>query len=127
MRKICLLFIGGILLLSGCGDNPQTDRECAEEYGAVLLQQARNAFQDADFMHAIVLIDSIRATYPLAMEAREQGILLKDSVLLEEARTELNKAVEANAGTEQIEELQMKVKFYIKKLQHDIEQRQSHK
>ena len=81
----------GLLLLClctllGCNGNTKTAREIAEENGTVLLMQARNAYNTGDYQTAVILIDSIRSTYPLAMEVREQGILLKDSVYLEEAR-----------------------------------------
>ena len=90
------------------------------------MQQARAAYVAGEFQTAIQLIDSVRVAYPLAFEVREQGILLKDSVYLEEARAELNKMVEAGATGQDLEELQTKIAFYLRKLQHDIEQRKTH-
>ena len=120
MKKIGLLLAAGALLV-GCG-NALTERENAELGGAQLVNQAREAFVTADYNTAVELIDSIRDAYPLALNAREEGILLKDSVLLEQAREELRNAKEIAGDTIDMEELQMKVTFYERKLQHDMEQ-----
>lgn len=121
----------GLLLLClctllGCNGNTKTAREIAEENGTVLLMQARNAYNTGDYQTAVILIDSIRSTYPLAMEVREQGILLKDSVYLEEAREELRKGLDAGVDQQQLDEVQQKIKFYLRKLEHDKERRKSH-
>jgi hypothetical protein len=62
----------------------------------------------------------------LALNAREEGILLKDSVLLEQAREELRNAKDIAGDSIDLEELHMKVTFYERKLQHDLEQKQTH-
>ena len=124
MKKVTLLLVGAAVLV-GCG-NTLTEREKAELSGAQLISEAREAFVGADYTTAVALIDSIRAAYPLALNAREEGILLKDSVLLEQAREELLNAKEIAGDTIDMEELQMKVTFYERKLQHDIEQKQAH-
>lgn len=124
MKKIGLLLAAGALLV-GC-DNALTEREKAELGGAQLINQAREAFVTADYNTAVELIDSIRDAYPLALNAREEGILLKDSVLLEQAREELRNAKDIAGDTIDMEELQMKVTFYERKLQHDMEQKQTH-
>ena len=126
MGKLHLLLCGCAFLLWSCGDKAASDRAYAEEKGGELLQQARAAYVAGEFQTAIQLIDSVRVAYPLAFEVREQGILLKDSVCLEEARAELNKTVEAGATGQDLEELQTKIAFYLRKLQHDIEQRKTH-
>ena len=124
MKKVTLLLVSAAVLV-GCG-NTLTEREKAELGGAQLISEARAAFVGADYTTAVALIDSIRAAYPLALNAREEGILLKDSVLLEQAREELRNAKEIAGDTIDMEELQMKVTFYERKLQHDIEQKQAH-
>ncbi len=124
MKKIGLLFVS-CLLLVGCG-NALTEREKAELGGAQLVSQAREAFVTADYTTAVALIDSIRDAYPLALNAREEGILLKDSVLLEQAREELRKAKDIAGDSIDMEELHMKVTFYERKLQHDMQQKQTH-
>jgi hypothetical protein len=91
-----------------------------------LINQAREAFVGSDYTTAVVLIDSIRDSYPLALNAREEGILLKDSVLLEQAREELRNAKDIAGDSIDMEELHMKVTFYERKLQHDLEQKQTH-
>ena len=124
MKKIGLLFVS-CLLLVGCG-NALTEREKAELGGAQLINQAREAFVGSDYTTAVVLIDSIRNAFPLALNAREEGILLKDSVLLEQAREELRNAKDIAGDSIDMEELHMKVTFYERKLQHDLEQKQTH-
>lgn len=124
MKKIGLLFVS-CLLLVGCG-NALTEREKAELGGAQLINKAREAFVGSDYATAVVLIDSIRDAFPLALNAREEGILLKDSVLLEQAREELRKAKDIAGDSIDMEELHMKVTFYERKLQHDLEQKQMH-
>lgn len=124
MKKIGLLFVS-CLLLVGCG-NALTEREKAELGGAQLINQAREAFVGSDYTTAVALIDSIRNVFPLALNAREEGILLKDSVLLEQAREELRKAKDIAGDSIDMEELHMKVTFYERKLQHDLEQKQTH-
>lgn len=124
MKKIGLLFVS-CLLLVGCG-NALTEREKAELGGAQLINQAREAFVGSDYTTAVVLIDSIRNAFPLALNAREEGILLKDSVLLEQAREELRNAKDIAGDSIDMEELHMKVTFYERKLQHDLEQKKTH-
>ena len=124
MKKIGLLFVSALLLV-GCG-NALTEREKAELGGAQLINQAREAFVGSDYTTAVVLIDSIRNAFPLALNAREEGILLKDSVLLEQAREELRNAKDIAGDSIDMEELHMKVTFYERKLQHDLEQKQTH-
>lgn len=124
MKKIGLLFVS-CLLLVGCG-NALTEREKAELGGAQLINQAREAFVGSDYTTAVALIDSIRNAFPLALNAREEGILLKDSVLLEQAREELRNAKDVAGDSIDLEELHMKVTFYERKLQHDLEQKQTH-
>ena len=124
MKKIGLLFVS-CLLIVGCG-NALTEREKAELGGAQLISQAREAFVTANYTTAVALIDSIRNAFPLALNAREEGILLKDSVLLEQAREELRNAKDIAGDSIDLEELHMKVTFYERKLQHDLEQKQTH-
>ena len=126
MNKISIVLLGCLFMISSCGETPESRREEAETKGRALLHEARTAYANGEYQTAIQLIDSIRITYPLAMEVREQGILLKDSVYLEEAQEALKQAVEDNLTESQLEELQSKIKFYIRKLQHDKELRQTH-
>ena len=127
MNKFGFIFLYLVALFTSCEDSPEDKREKAELKGAELLNQARIAHINGDYQTAIGLIDSIRKAYPLAMEAREQGILLKDSVFLYEARKTLQQAMEEALPDSEIEELQNKITFYLRKLQHDKEQRQTHK
>ncbi len=126
MNKINLLLAVLFFTVVACTESPESKREKAEINGRDLINQARSAYTHGEFEKAIELIDSIRNAYPLAMEAREQGILLKDSVYLEQAREELKKLVEQDGSDSQLEELQNKIKFYLRKLEHDKEHRRTH-
>ena len=126
MNKINLLLAVLFFTVVACTESPESKREKAEINGRDLINQARSAYTHGEFEKAIELIDSIRNAYPLAMEAREQGILLKDSVYLEQAREELKKLVEQGGSDSQLEELQNKIKFYLRKLEHDKEHRRTH-
>lgn len=126
MNKINLLLAVLVLTVVACTESPESKREKAEINGRDLINQARSAYTHGEFEVAIELIDSIRNAYPLAMEAREQGILLKDSVYLEQTREELKKIVEQGDSDSQLEELQNKIKFYLRKLEHDKEHRRTH-
>lgn len=125
IKNFRIFSLSSVALLCACG-NTLTERENAELSGAQLINEAREALVRSDYQQAIELIDSIRAAYPLALNAREDGILLKDSVLLQQAREGLQNAQELVSDTIDMEELQMKVTFYERKLQHDIEQKQAH-
>lgn len=126
MNKINLLLAVLFFTVVACTESPESKREKAEINGRDLINQARSAYTHGEFEKAIELIDSIRNAYPLAMEAREQGILLKDSVYLEQAREELKKLVEQGGSDSQLEELQNKIKFYLRKLEHDKDHRRTH-
>lgn len=126
MRNFKFILLACSFLVVGCTTEKKSEREIAEEKGAELLNQARVALGDSDFQKAYELIDSIRSTYPLALNVREQGILLKDSVQLEEAREEFRKAHESGLKGEQLEEAQMKIEFFLRKLKHDKERSKTH-
>lgn len=108
-----------------------------EQQGEVYLQKARTLLQAKNFDEARVWIDSLRQVCPLALNAREAGILLLDSLELASARDSL---VEVDArltggalsDTETVacqrtyDELCQRVKFYQRKLKHDRDNRKEH-
>lgn len=99
------------LLAAACaGDN-------AEEQGARMLRQSREALARKSYSEARDTIMALRRRYPTAIEARRQAILLLDSVEMEAALDSLSRADSADW-----ERLDVKAKFYTRKLQEDQKQ-----
>ncbi len=98
-----------------------------ESGGYECLAKSRAYLADNNHKEARNLIDSLRKGYPLAFNAREEGILLLDSIEISEAKCELENATKRlelsdNAKDSMLlvkEEAEQKIKFYTKKLIHD--------
>ena len=93
--------------------------------------------QANDFAGAKQQIERLRKEFPLALNAREQGILLLDSIDLAEARVQLTECEQAAAQPDldniardtlnfNLDRAQQKVKFFLKKLDHDRENIKKH-
>ena len=80
-----------------------------------MLSEARAALQAKDYNAARDTIMSLRKRFPTAIEARKQGILLLDSVELFAAEDSL-----AMADSAEWERLDVKAKFFRRKLQEDF-------
>lgn len=112
------------LLAAACsqGDDP-------EKAGQIYLAQARDYLGFERYSEARAAIDSLRTRAPRAFNAREEGILLLDSIDLQEARKDLaeaerslslNPAGDLKDSIEfDKEEAQQKITFFTKKLAHD--------
>ena len=109
-----------LLLASAAGCKDKNDVEAA---GQTCLSDARVALSIND-------IDRLRKEYPLALNAREEGILLLDSIDLAEARIQLEESkrqagranlsnIERDTLGINLDRAQQKVKFFLKKLEHD--------
>lgn len=96
-----------LVMLSACASNEE--REAQQ-----MLQQARSALHHRLYSEARDSILSLRKKHPTAINARKQGILLLDSIELQAAADSLTKA-EGNEW----EKLDVKRKFYERKLQED--------
>lgn len=116
-----------ILLASAAGCKDKNDVEAA---GQTCLSDARVALSINDFRKAKSCIDRLRKEYPLALNAREEGILLLDSIDLAEARVQLKESerqanrpnlsnIERDTLGINLDRAQQKVKFFLKKLEHD--------
>lgn len=123
--KVVVLIL--IAVVAAC-ESPR-DKELREEIlaGEALIEEARKAYRAGEFEVSIELIDSVRKVYPRAMNAREEGILLKDSVELAKAELDL-KSLETNGCTdaELWEETKRRLQFFVRKLQYDKERREVH-
>ena len=96
-----------LVMLSACASNEE--REAQQ-----MLQQARSALRHRLYSEARDSILPPRKKHPTAINARKQGILLLGSLELQAAADSLTKA-EGNEW----ERLDVKRKFYERKLQED--------
>lgn len=115
----CSLFKSDKNETDGYSDN----RKIMEQEAQRKLQTARVFMQKDDFAQAKKTIEAMRKKDYLAITARKEGILLMDSICLQEAKMQLTKTdslqqVGKASGT-QLEEACQKVQFYERKLQFD--------
>lgn len=115
----CSLFKSDKNETDGYSDN----RKIMEQEAQRKLQTARVFMQKENFAQAKKTIEAMRKKDYLAITARKEGILLMDSICLQEAKMQLTKTdslqqVGKASGT-QLEEACQKVQFYERKLQFD--------
>ncbi len=115
----CSLFKSDKNETDGYSDN----RKIMEQEAQRKLQTARVFMQKEDLAQAKKTIEAMRKKDYLAITARKEGILLMDSICLQEAKMQLTKTdslqqVGKASGT-QLEEACQKVQFYERKLQFD--------
>lgn len=103
------LSIAALVLMCACGGLSP------EEEGARMVNEARTALQNKEYNAARDTIMSLRKRFPTAIEARKQAILLLDSVEMFAAQDSLTRADSADW-----ERLDVKVKFFQRKLQEDL-------
>jgi len=108
-----------------------------EVRGEECLARARTLLAGKQYAAVRRQIDSMRHSYPLALNAREAGILLMDSLNLAEAQdslAEVDSLLLVGHMSEEMErhyqasyrELCQKVKFYKRKLHHDRKNTKRH-
>ena len=129
------------LLCFGCQEKTSktsVHRQNDEIAGAQALDNARRRLNARDYEGARRIIRAMRHAHPLALTARENGILLMDSIDLVAAREAIlqaersasadNAAHPAQRGgnNRQRMELYLRLRFFERKLQHDFRQRKSH-
>lgn len=126
-----------LLLLVSCGSKDNGNSADIEQQGQQWLNKARTALSDSNYALAKDCIDSLRTRTAEALNAREEGILLLDSVNLAEARVELDAAEKAAAQPNldiyardsvdtNLDRAQTKVRFFERKLSLDKSQKQQH-
>ena len=120
MRKI-IIFCTFSLLLCGCTSGPSE----AQQY----LDKSRNAMALRRYDVARDTIYALRRRFPEAIAERRQGILLLDSIELQAATDSLNalrtvpeglSEQELQVHNEEFKRLDVKVKFFQRKLSEDI-------
>ena len=102
-------------------------RQLMETRAQEMLSGARQALIRQDFEKAKNTIKAMRTQCNLALEARQQGILLMDSIYLQEAVNKMMQAdslmktqtVDSLILVPRLEEFGEKIKFYRRKLEHD--------
>ncbi|MBO4641306.1 MAG: hypothetical protein J5661_00395 [Bacteroidaceae bacterium] len=100
------------LFLSACSSKPNH-----EEMGQRMLDEARRELSQKNFAAARDTIMSLRLRCPKALQARRQALVLLDSIEMLGAADSLSRAT----GPEW-ERLEVKHKFYQRKLQEDLTQ-----
>ncbi len=129
------------LLCFGCQEKTSkisVHRQNDEIAGAQALDNARRRLNARDYEGARRIIRTMRHTHPLALTARENGILLMDSIDLVAAREAILQAersasadtaahpAQRGGNNRQRMELYRRLRFFERKLQHDFRQRKSH-
>lgn len=129
------------LLCFGCQEKTSkisVHRQNDEIAGAQALANARRRLNARDYEGARRIIRTMRHTHPLALTARENGILLMDSIDLVAAREAILQAersasadtaahpAQRGGNNRQRMELYRRLRFLERKLQHDFRQRKSH-
>ena len=138
MKKFTLAAVC-LLCLAGCQNyNKKAGwskaRTEMEAQAQVCLKDARAALERADYTTARAKVEEIRSQYNLALNAREEAILFMDSVDMRQATQELqrvNQLIHTQPENQDslkaaADELSQKIKFYLRKLEHDKKNRQEH-
>lgn len=122
-------------LACSCGDgNKEPDYE---QQGQVWLDLARTSLRDTDYQLARIYIDSLRTRCSMALNAREEAIILLDSIDLAEAREQLHQAkflanqtsldyIARDSVDTNLDRARAKVLFFEKKLALDISRKVKH-
>ncbi len=105
-----------------------------EDSAQICLRDARAALERSDYATARSKVREIRNKYNLALDAREEAILFMDSVDLCQATEELQRAnkemqlhPEPHDSLKAVaDELNQKIKFYLRKLEHDRQNKRTH-
>ena len=134
LKKTFFLTIASILILAmnSCSFFKSSDdktegyseeRKIMESRAQIQLQQARTLLAKGDYSRAKKEIEAMRKKNYLAIDARNKGILLMDSISLMEARAELNHTDSlqrcGKVSANELEDACQKVQFYERKLQFD--------
>ena len=125
--SVLLLVLTAACSSGGKNEHYSKLRQKQEPLGEQCLEKARAYLNNAEYDAAIKEVQSVSRLYPHAISAREQGILLLDSIQLAQSRTELeayvadhpNDSLGQKGIDTHFEDLCNKVKFYQKKLEHD--------
>lgn len=107
MRKILFLALAAAMLAVSCQDNKA-------EKASRLLDEARDALNSGSIDKARGLIDSIRSTYPEAVEVRYKALDLSNELNIQEAANELS-LTDSLLAAKQMDLEEMKASFKLEK------------
>ena len=133
--KCCVCLLAAVLLACSCGRSDGTAD--LERQGQRWLDLARASLRDADYPLARTYVDSLRVRCPLALNAREEAIILLDSINLAEACEQLGEAdflarqtgidyLARDSFETRLDRAQAKVRFFERKMQYDKEHKEKH-
>ncbi|MBQ1815928.1 MAG: hypothetical protein II122_00130 [Bacteroidaceae bacterium] len=132
MKKMIILLVCA-MVVAAC-----QQKETPEERANMFLALSRSSLAVNDFDKAKAYIDSIRSKCPTALNARESAIILLDSINIALSKVELQKMEEEMSkivNPDKIakdtldfyhDEAKEKVRFFERKLQHDIQHKAVH-
>ena len=142
MQRLFLVpLLSLVLLCASCHEKTPkvSSRRLADESaGRAALARARQQLATQHYDSARTTIRTMRRAHPHALTAREDGILLMDSIDLAATRTAIDQLETAphspdvpdahsrRQGSTALPELYRRLRFYERKLQHDHRQRKSH-
>lgn len=127
MAKYILLMLTASLFMS-CNKSMNKEwseaRNEKEIKGQQILKEARIALQKNEYAQARKAIDKLRKECDLALSAREEGILLMDSINLFESQKKFDEACTTSQSVndslaKDIDEFRQRIEFYKRKLSHD--------
>lgn len=105
-------------LLAACGgkySDASSQRRKDEKVAAELLEQARTQMRQGQLDEAKKTIKVMRDSCRYALDGREEGIILLDSIELLKAQSDTT-----------VDDQEMRVQFYQRKLEHDRKSMQQH-
>ena len=125
MIKSLILSAFAILVFCACSEKDK--KADWSEKRQLMETRAQEMLIRQDFEKAKNTIEAMRTQCNLALEARQQGILLMDSIYLQEAVNKMMQAdslmktqtVDSLILVPRLEEFGEKIKFYRRKLEHD--------
>lgn len=133
---ICFSVALTLISLTGCSENKTAEPD-VESMGQQWLGRARIAMAQGQWQQARAMIDSLRIKTPTALNAREDGILVLDSIELFSARQSADSLqnnpllrsadmIIRDSVSTLLDRAEAKVRFYEKKITFDLQHKQKH-
>ena len=125
MRYFSFILFLSFFLLHSCKPSNRWSsvRQSDEAQGQTLLNKSRAQLTANE---AEKMIEKLRKNYPLALTAREEAILLLDSIHLARSSSELmlmgvesKNVANVDSLRRELEDVVMQKKFYMRKLEYD--------
>lgn len=117
-RTAYIIAVAALVATTSCtlfGSKTSTKRRADEKMAVKMLNDARRQLAEGNYDNARKTIRDMRNDCRYALEGREAGILLLDSIDLLQAQNDTT-----------LDDKEMRIHFYKKKLEHDRKARQTH-